>query len=104
MRDLQADLERTKNQTDFIVTVSVPTITEWLERAIEAEAEVEQYHELFTEQTKVIRDIKTENAKLRKVADIAWNVVETRGMSDVLLSELAGRLADWETWKEGAIE
>lgn len=76
MRDLQADLERTKNQTDFIVTVSVPTITEWLERAIEAEAEVEQYHELFTEQTKVIRDIKTENTKMRAVVEAARGVYD----------------------------
>jgi hypothetical protein len=50
-----------------------------------------------------VERLQAENALLRKVADIAWNVVETRGMSDVLLSELAGRLADWETWKEGEI-
>lgn len=64
------------------------------------------YHELRLEQEIVelkgeIEYLQDENAKLRKVADMAWNVVETRGMSDVLLSELAGRLADWETWKEG---
>lgn len=51
---------------------------------------VKHYDELIAELT-----------LLRKVASIAWNVVETKGMSDVLLSELAGRLADWETWKEG---
>jgi hypothetical protein len=47
--------------------------------------------------------LQIEVEKLRKVADIAWNVVETKGLSDVLLSELAGRLADWETGKEGEI-
>ena len=46
-------------------------------------------------------ELECELTLLRKVASIAWNVVETRGMSDVLLNELAGRLADWETWKEG---
>jgi len=55
----------------------------------------------WDELVEVITHQNQEIAKLRKVADIAWNVVETRGMSDVLLSELAGRLADWETWKEG---
>lgn len=85
------------------------------ERAIKAEAEVARLAEInqgCEQEARLYDDLlhhcRAENAKLRaeliklrKVASIAWNVVETRGMSDVLLNELAGRLADWETWKEG---
>ena len=84
----------------------------WENRAKLAEAEVERLKEELDELKRFydkvceghydeVAKLQSENAKLRKVVDIAWNVVETKGMSDVLLSELAGRLADWETWKEG---
>ena len=82
---------------------------EAIERAIKAEAEVERLRLMvksitggLDEAIETVHYLEAEQALLRKVASIAWNVVETRGMSDVLLSELAGRLADWETWKEGA--
>ena len=110
MRDLRKDIETCNQATPgpWRCLDDTPVDTQWasvypedldfvmgsregwphaIERAIKAEVEVER--------------LKAENALLRKVASIAWNVVETRGMSDVLLSELAGRLADWETWKEG---
>lgn len=83
MRDLRVTLEiiNTLEKADGLPdTVNWDVIKEAIERAIKADGEIEQ---------------------LRKVATIAWNVVETKGLSDVLLNELAGRLADWETWKEG---
>jgi len=92
------------------------TVDEWMgmyhiaaDRADKAEAEVERLRLMvksitggLDEAIEAVHFLEAENAKLRSVADIAWNVVETKGLSNVLLNELAGRLADWEMWKEGA--